>query len=1055
MIRARQFFAAFVLVPSLLAAQTLPAVAAGRQKGLLDADNDSTAAKITKLIFLLKGMSDDEYGNALADLGPQAADQPVLVSRKSALKSAYKTMAALEYKEAEREAPEEAGRYAEEYKRVAAADAQAVGIDPETMKESGWATDALKWLANASVNYALSGGAVMVGRSTNKKVAKLEGALEQLDNELADAEGPRRAELRAKRAALLEQLAEAAEPESEAEKAAKKKARLRQLAELLESVSNDEYQEALQAAGPKAAKQPGLSKRGKVLKSSYVTLAALEYRDASKGAGEADGGRYSQDYQRVSRDGADDLAINPETLQETGWGTKLFGLAALGGLGYLVYENQRKGKRSGDQPAPPPRQAECPAGTELVNGRCLKEAECPAGTTRNAEGACMANITCPEGTRLTDEGACQADRSCPKDTTLTGDGTCVAAMTCPAGTSLTNGVCLADITCPEGTRRAEGGQCMGDMVCPAGQQKSEGGCEGALVCPERTTLTGGLCLADITCPANTRKDLGRCLADITCPPSSKLTGGACLGDITCPAGTTLAGGRCLAPVECPGGLKSIDGRCVPPEWRPGVWSKGPPLPSPRYAYALTPLLDGRVMATPGWHQGVHANVELFDPSANRWTPTGSLARARYDQTATTLNDGRVLVVGGSYGYSGCAYTVELYTPSAGTWQDAAPLPREAGCYGHAAALLRDGSVLVCGGGDGLGRDFATAWRYYPSANAWKPAGSLAQGPRAGHTATVLADGRVLVAGGWPQWPPQGLASTELFDPATGAWSPAGPMSTGRFAHSATLLRNGRVLVAGGSTGANSLTSAELFDPAARRWSTTGSLAVARQGHGAILLRGNRVLVAGGGGAATTEIFRFGAGGWSAAGPLSTARDSVKAAPLPDGRVLVAGGSHGGGIGLSDVDIYFQGGLRRVPIPRVQPLPRPVPISPKAAALYQSLSILEGQTVGRSLDSGEDAESHHKKGKVYEQLAMATDEEGGEDAAPAPKKPAKAKPAARSAPEEAAADEEEPAPVKRPARKRRAPKEDAIKREMREMDNMGRDMHEEFEKRRPVEKPDAK
>ena len=41
-----------------------------------------------------------------------------------------------------------------------------------------------------------------------------------------------------------------------------------------------------------------------------------------------------------------------------------------------------------------------------------------------------------------------------------------------------------------------------------------------------------------------------------------------------------------------------------------------------------------------------ATVEIYDPATGIWTPTGSMNQARYRDTATLLQNGLVLVVGG-------------------------------------------------------------------------------------------------------------------------------------------------------------------------------------------------------------------------------------------------------------------------------------------------------------------------------------------------------------------------------------------------------------------------
>jgi hypothetical protein len=85
-----------------------------------------------------------------------------------------------------------------------------------------------------------------------------------------------------------------------------------------------------------------------------------------------------------------------------------------------------------------------------------------------------------------------------------------------------------------------------------------------------------------------------------------------------------------------------------------------------------------------------------------------------------------------------------------------------------ATSLADGRVLVVGG---VGE--STTELYDPATGTWSPGGTLNE-PRWLHGAVRLADGRVLVAGGGGYTP-----SAELYDPATNRWTPAGRMSVDR------------------------------------------------------------------------------------------------------------------------------------------------------------------------------------------------------------------------------------------------------------------------------------
>lgn len=207
-----------------------------------------------------------------------------------------------------------------------------------------------------------------------------------------------------------------------------------------------------------------------------------------------------------------------------------------------------------------------------------------------------------------------------------------------------------------------------------------------------------------------------------------------------------------------------------------------------------------------------------------WVNTGNLSTPRFDHTATRLNDGRVLVVGGSNG-TVRLNSAEIYDPSTDSWSSTGSLPDAS--LGHTATLLiSDGRVLVAGGGPGAGA--TNTYLFDPATGTFSDAGFM-NDARTDHTATLLDDGRVLVAGG--TGPGGILSSAEIYDPAAGAWSSAEKMADPREFHTATRLVDGRVLVAGGNGASGALFSAEIFDPASGTWSVTGNLGARRANHG--------------------------------------------------------------------------------------------------------------------------------------------------------------------------------------------------------------------------------
>jgi hypothetical protein len=285
---------------------------------------------------------------------------------------------------------------------------------------------------------------------------------------------------------------------------------------------------------------------------------------------------------------------------------------------------------------------------------------------------------------------------------------------------------------------------------------------------------------------------------------------------------------------------------------------------------------------------------------NGFVYTGSLKTARYSHTATLLNNGTVLIVGG-LDVNGTLATAEIYNSATGTFSATGSL-NIARCY-HTATLLNNGMVLIAGGnseGPG-GPAYASAELYDPATGVFTLTGSMNTG-RYYHTATLLNNGMVLMAGGVGlDSTYMTLSSVELYDPATGTFSYTGSLNTDRESHTATLLNDGTVLIAGGygylSSGWGNLTSAELYSPATETFTYTGSLNTDRDFHTATLKNDGTVLIAGGYGGvlpsyaylASAELYSPTTETFTYTGSLNTGRGYHAGAELSNGMVLIAGG----------------------------------------------------------------------------------------------------------------------------------------------------------------------
>jgi hypothetical protein len=176
----------------------------------------------------------------------------------------------------------------------------------------------------------------------------------------------------------------------------------------------------------------------------------------------------------------------------------------------------------------------------------------------------------------------------------------------------------------------------------------------------------------------------------------------------------------------------------------GAFTPTGSMSTPREGPTATLLANGKVLIAGGLTDDTAvplASAEIYDPATGAFTNAGKMTTGRAGHTATLLPSGKVLITGGLSDVPLVGISAaEIYDPESASFV-ATQQPMEIARYAHTATLLQNGTVLMVGGGNSV------VEVYLPSGDSFSPVG-LTNFDRAGHTATLLKDGRVVIIGGY-------------------------------------------------------------------------------------------------------------------------------------------------------------------------------------------------------------------------------------------------------------------------------------------------------------------
>jgi hypothetical protein len=254
-------------------------------------------------------------------------------------------------------------------------------------------------------------------------------------------------------------------------------------------------------------------------------------------------------------------------------------------------------------------------------------------------------------------------------------------------------------------------------------------------------------------------------------------------------------------------------------------------------------------------------ADLYVPQVNQVVAAGDMNHARSGHTMTLLNDGRVLIVGGSelnhWANPPAGPSVEVFDPVSNTFS--APATTLPGLVDHAAGRTREGDVIVAGGR-------TTATQPNPSAASFKVSvaadgslqvASLPALPKAemdgdpGNTLVLTPTGDVVMAPGAAS---DATGPLLVYRASTQIWDMPAVTTPLKYWPGVALLGDGTVMSCGGEDATcGGTTTCVSIDPATFQVATFSALAtLVRESPMVVLPSGGAMMTGGTSGATPTD-----------------------------------------------------------------------------------------------------------------------------------------------------------------------------------------------------------